>query len=210
MQKQTLNTVSELIAVESIPKAKKGEKIGEFVQRAYPLFEQFISESSNPVINEVQSDSEDALKNAVSKLEARIQLVKQFCRVNDPFDIEPPKEATVQEILEHNGIEASAEKMQEVMGAEQFEEYVNHLKEPKKDGLTKTEIAQKREEHYAQYTPVFPSEKTYTHNGNEGTTRGFHWQSSIQDEYLKDHLAFLDAFDLNDSFPVIEETDEEE
>lgn len=204
MDKKTLNTVSELVAVEAIPKAKKDETFEEFVNRVYGSFEEFVEKSNNSVISEIQSDSRDPLKNAISKLEVRKTLVKQFCRVNDPFDIEPPKEATTAEILEHNGVKGSEDMLKEAMGEDAFNDYLERLKTPKKDGLTQTEVNEKREEHYAQYEPAFPSEKTYSH-GSGGSTRGYHWQSDLQSEFLTDHQNFLDHYGLSDSFPKVEE-----
>lgn len=209
MDKQTLNVISQLVAEDAIPKAKKGEDLDKYVQRAYPKFEEAVSKSDNSIISEIEKDSEDPLKNAVSKLEVRRMLVKRFCQVNDPFDIEPPKEATTSDILEFNGVKGSEKELKDIMGKEAFEDYINRLKTPKKDGLTQTEIKQKREQHYAKYEPAFPSEKRYSHNTG-GTTRGYHWQSDLQDAFLQDHVDFLLHFDLEDSFPVIEEEEPEQ
>ena len=136
-------------------------------------------------------------------------LVKQFCRVNDSFDIEPPKEATTEEILEFNGVKGTPDMLKDAMGEEAFNDYLERLKTPKKDGLTQTEINEKREAHYAKYEPAFPSEKSYSH-GSGGTTRGYHWQSDLQEEFLKDHNNFLNEYGLSDSFPEIEEQEEQE
>lgn len=209
MDKKTLNTVSELVAQESIPKAKKDEKFEDFVSRVYPNFEDFVSNSNNSVIAEIKNDSEDPLKNAISKLEVRRMLVKQYCRVNDSFDIEPPKEATTAEILEFNGVEGSEDELKSIMGESAFNDYLERLKTPKKDGLTQTEINEKREAHYAKYEPAFPSEKSYSH-GSGGTTRGYHWQADLQEQFLNDHQEFLDHFGLSDSFPEVEEQEEQE
>lgn len=208
MDKQTLNTVSMLVALEAIDPASEGEDFNDYVSRVYPEFEEFVLGSDNSVISEIESDSEDALRNAISKLEVRRVIVQRYCAVNDKFDIEPPKEATDQEILDHNGVEGTVDELKQIMGKSAFADYLKRLKTPKKDGLTQTEINEKREQHYAQYEPVFPAQKSYSH-GNGGTTRKYHWEKDLQGEFLEDHQAFLDAFDLSDSFPVIEEDEPE-
>lgn len=209
MDKSTLNTVSELQAFEAIPKAKEGEKLEDYVKRAYPQFEESVSKSKNPVVLSIASDSEDEMRNAISKLSVRTRIVELYCQANDPFTLEPPKEATDEDILKFNGVQGSAEQLQEIMGAEAFEAYLKKLKTPKKDGISKRELDQKRDDHYGKYEPVMPSSKEFTH-GSGGTTRGYHWDGSIQTQYLSDHQNFLSAFGLTDSFPVIEAEKEAE
>jgi hypothetical protein len=209
MEKQTLNVVSSLIAFDAIPKAKKDESMKDYVQRAYPEFEKAVENSSNPIIQEVKSDSEKDLHNAISKLEARIMLTRRYCQVNDPFLLEPPKEATVEEILEHNGIAGSPDDLRKIMGDEPFEKYIQSLRTPKKDGLTPTKIREEEEKHYAKHEPLYPCIKEFTHN-NGGTTRGYHWQSSLKDVFIQDHERFLNEYGVTDTFVKVEEPEAEE
>jgi len=209
MKKGELNTVSELVAFESIPQAKDGESLEDYIQRAYPAFEQFVGNSENPVIKEIKENSVKELHNAISKLSARRMLVKRWCMKNDPFDVQPPEEATDAEILDHNDIEASVEQMIDVMGEDNFRDYIDRLKTPKKDGHTQTEIRQMSEEHHGKYEPAYPSEKEYTH-GSGGTTRKFHWEKALKDQFRQDHQKFLNEYGLEDSFPETESEDAEQ
>ena len=198
MDKKSLSTISSLIAFEAIPKAKKDEEFEAFVKRAYPEFDKYVQENSNPTIQEMASDMKDELMNAIAKLSARTVIVERFCAVNKPFQLEAPKDATVQEILELNGVAGKEKDLRKIMGDSAFESYISNLKKPKKDGLTQTAIREKREEHYAEFEPVFPSEKEYTH-GTGGSTRGYHWQSNLKDAYLSDHKNFVNSFGLEDT-----------
>lgn len=208
MDKQKLNLVSELIAYDEIPSAKKGETLEAYVSRAYPVFDSSVEKSSNPVVKQVQEDCKDELMNAIAKLPVRRLLVSRFCQANDPFTLEPPKEATTADILEFNGVKGSEADLKKIMGDEAFEAYINKLKTPKKDGMSQTEINREREKHYAKYEPLMPSEKSYSHNGG-GTTRDYHWQGSIQGLYVEDHNNFLAKFNVSDQFVVIPEPEEE-
>lgn len=208
MDRKSLFVVSGLLAFDAIPKAKKDEEFEAFVKRAYPELEKTASKSSNPVIQDFVTDCKDPLLNAIGKIEAKWQIVRNYCAVNDPFKLVAPKEATVEEILQHNGVKGSVSDLKKIMGDEAFDNYIERLRKPKKDGLTQTQIKEKEIEHFSKYEPVFPSEKEYTH-GSGGTTRGWHWQSAIQDQYLAEHEAFLKEFGLEDSFPVYPEPETE-
>lgn len=209
MDKKSLNIVSHLVAFDSIPKAKKGEKFETYVKRAYPAFEKAVSKSENPIISEIEKDSADELKNAISKLEPRKLIVERFCATNDPFELEPPKEATTADILAFNDINGTEKELRAIMGNDGFDKFISKMKTPSKDGLSATEINRKRDEHYAEYLPALPSKKEYSHNSG-GETRDYHWQASLQDEFVKDHNSFLTAYDLEDGFVIVEsDTDAE-
>lgn len=211
MDKQAIDTLSRLIAFETIPTAKKNEKLETFVKRAYTQFTDGLGDSENPVIAELAEKlSRDVLYESVAGLNARRRIVANWCRTNDPFEVPEPSEATDQEILDHNDIEGTPEQLTEIMGKKGYEKLLKKLRTPKKDGKTKTEIRQEREEHFAQYEPAFPSKKEYSHNSG-GTTRRFHWQKNIQQEFVDDHKAFLKEY-LPDELEAFEqrESDEEE
>lgn len=212
MDKQTLNTVSSLVAEDVLAvKANapnEGESLQDYVARVYPEFEAAVSASGNSVVTEIANDSADPLKNAISKLEIRRLLAEAYCEVNDPFEVEAPEEATVADILAHNEVQGTEKQLRKIMGDVAFDAYIKKLRTPKSDGLSKTQVAKLREEHMARYEPLFPSEKEYTHN-NGGTTRDYHWQASLQGEFVEDHERFLSEFGLSDSFPVEPEVESE-
>lgn len=208
MDKKSLNHVAELISFECLPKAKKGESLEEYVKRAYPKFEEFILKSENPVISQIEGDLKNPVRNAAARVSLRHRLVENWCKVNDPFELEPPKDATTDEILAHNGVESDSEALKKAMGADAFEAYIKGLKTPKKDGLSAKEVAEKRDAHFGQYEPVMPSKKEYTH-GTGGETRDYHFDGSLQVQFLNDHENFLNALNLEDTFPE-NEADESE
>lgn len=209
MDKKSLNIVSTLVSFDSIPKAKKGESFDDYINRSYPEFEKAVSKSKNPVISEIESDSKKPLNNAISKLEPRKLLVERFCEVNDKFELEAPKEATVDDILEFNDINGTEAELRKIMGDKGFEKFISKMKTPSKNGMTQTEINELKDEHYAKYEPCLPSKKSYDHN-NGGETRDYHWQASLQQKFVDDHDRFLNHYGLNDSFPEFETEEKSE
>jgi hypothetical protein len=201
MDKSTLNKVVELVSYNSVPKADKDESFEAFVKRSFETFTEKISKNKNPVIIEAVKDMSDPLKNAVAMVAVRTAIVENFCRVNDSFELEPPKDATVDEVLKNNGVEASEKQMRQIMGDEPFEKYLKSLKKPKSDGLSKREIEKERILHNAKYEPCYPSEKSFEH-GSGGTTRGFHWEGALQPAYIEDQKSFIEAYNLQEPFVV--------
>lgn len=199
MDKQTLNTFTESVAYNVIPAPEQDEEFDEYVQRAYPLFEEHIAVTDNPVESEIEGASQNPQRNAASKLAVRRRIVELYCQHRDPVGIEED-EVTVDDILNFNDIDATAEELKSQMGAKGFNNMVKGLQSPKEDKMTETEKRQKRQAHYAGYQPCWPSEKEHDHNSG-GTTYKFHWAGDLQQEFVEDHQLFLDEFDLSDSFP---------
>lgn len=205
MNKQNLVAISNVLAgFASLPQTKKGEDLREYTKRAYTAFDNFLqkqSEQIDEVADFVDTISKKAIYNAIAKIPIRRKIVEEFCKVNDPLEIQEPEEATTEEILEFNGM---PKNLGEQMENDAFENLIKKLKTPKSDGITKTEAAKLAEEHFGKHEPVMPSEKKYTH-GKGGTTRKYHWESEIQDLYLEDHLKFAESIGIEDRFHSEEE-----
>lgn len=211
MNKQTLNDLSKLITELTPFKPNKKEDLNSFVKRAYDgIYDKLEDLSDKETIQSIISDLESDMQTAVFALPVRRSIVEAWCKANDPVEISEPEDASDDDILAHNGFTASAEEMQKVMPKKDFENLMAKLRVPKSKGLGKREREAIIERHYAKYQPLFPSEKTFTHNGNEGSTFGYHWAGAIQDEYVADHQKFVAEFDLSDRFIKVEDETESE
>lgn len=212
MDKKALYIVSEILIDDAIPNAKKGEKFEDYLKRGFQSFADFVEKraSENSAIEDyLKTVSRNNLYNAIAMVPVRSAIVGNFCKVNDPVEITEPEEATTADILEHNGLPKDLEKS---MDADAFQNLIKKLKTPKSQGLTATERREMIENHHAKYEPAFPSEKEYSH-GTGGTTRGWHWEADLQDEYLKDHERFTSKYKLDDRFysePEPEKAEESE
>lgn len=204
MDKQTLNLLSESVAYNQIDSPNEGESIEEYVQRVYPQFEEYVTQTGNPIESDIEQASKEPKRNAASKLAVRRRIVEVWCEHRDPVGIDDDDEVTDQDILDLNDIDMKAEDLKEQMSTKGYNNMLKGLKQPSSDGLTETEKRKQRNEHYAGFQPIWPSLKEHSHNSG-GKTYKFHWAAELQDEFVADQLTFLDEFGLSDSFPEYEE-----
>lgn len=202
MDKKVLIGIVELMAqgklaplgATVLPEAKKGEKFETYLKRSFNEFEEKAGQ-----VADIADSCNDPIQNASAKLAVRMAIVENYCKVNDPFEIEQPEGESEEEILKRAGV-TNPQALKDAMEEEAYQAFVNSYRKKSK-GLTKTQIAEQRVEHYAQYEPAYPVERKHNH-GKGGTTRGWHFDGELQDQFVKDHLDFIERYEIEESWNV--------
>lgn len=200
MKKDILPVASQIYADFVIGMPANNSKFENFVKAQYESFDSYLAEKAEEL--ETAADFVETLKNkplynAIAKVSVRQRIVANWCEVRNPVEIEEPEEASDSEILEFNGLPSD---LADSMESDAFNSLMKKLKTPASKKMGKRERQELIERHYAKLQPAYPSEKTFEHNGKEGTTFGYHWSAEIQDQYLEDHIAFVEHFGINDRF----------